>query len=87
MLTLSYGCLTLELDYDNVDTPAMVFAKTRDHGVVGSTYDCAIEFGRVGCEDEYEIPEDEYRWLDKGAHHLAVNEAFEVARAGHPDYT
>lgn len=80
-----YGNLTLEVDDGNVATPAMVYATIRG-AEWSSTYDCAITTGCVGLDDEYEMSDDEYQWLDSQEHHEAVEAAFEVARRDHPEY-
>lgn len=72
--------LKLTLDHSDAATPAMVYAGTRD--AYASSYDCATCEGTVG--DEYELSVRELAWL--ASFEDKVEEAYNAARRGHPDY-
>lgn len=74
--------ITLEIDDENADTPAMVIA-----GNHSSTYDAATATGEVGDDaNPYALTENQLIWLEAPGNVERVNMAFDKARAGNPDY-
>jgi len=75
MLTvLKYGRVTLELDTEDPDTPAMVYV-----GKESATYHCAVDTGVVETYRTVDLTDSELAWLD--SHMDAVDEAFDTARS------
>lgn len=72
------GRLTLEIDSADAATPAMVYM-----GVYSCTYDLAVAVGTVN--DVVSLTRNELAWLEGFAD--KVEEAFQQARAGNPEYT
>jgi hypothetical protein len=73
------GTLRLVIDTNDTDTPVMVYAKNQS---LSSSYDCATNEGMV--DDEYQMSEAELEWLETFRNQ--VEEAFRIAREGHPEY-
>jgi hypothetical protein len=71
--------IKLILDYTDSDTPAIVQVKNDT-----STFDCALDTGFVGSDDQYELSERQCEWLE--THRDAVESAYNGARAGLPEY-
>lgn len=73
------GGIILEIDEAHIDTPAMVYSPGRRFS---STYGCALFEQCI--DDVFDLSVDQLWWL--GSFEDEVDEAFEVARAGNPDY-
>lgn len=73
MKTIKRGRVTLTIDKNDPDTPAMVAVEGYT-----STYNCCVATGCVGDGDEIILNQNELDWLDVYA--SEVDAAFEEAR-------
>ena len=79
--TYGFQGIRLVLDHGDEATPAMVHA-----GSHSSTWDKATQSGYVGDEDQHELTRAQAEWLESPANQARVQEAFDKARAGNPEY-
>jgi hypothetical protein len=74
------GGIVLHVNVADSDTPAMVYDSLKRR--YSSTFDCALAMGTI--DDTVELNDAQCAWLDTFQDHVAM--AFDVARAGMPEY-
>jgi hypothetical protein len=72
--------LILEIDPTDAATPAIVELRNQT-----STYDCAMDTGCVGCDEEIMLSAKQIAWLETKRDR--VDQSFAAARNVNPDYT